>query len=151
MNAHKTSVISGRVLGGNRLLARCDRLPYVFSAAIRCEHTTARQRLECARFIAAFAPHCLTHSPASTPRHSAAESGAEVTALQTLRVFQESSCRAQRLGLSTLRSTATEDGRRPSAAFPNGISNCAHVNRNCYVVPSSNNGMCQHFAANNHE
>ena len=84
MNAHKTSVISGRVLGGNRLLARCDRLPYVFGAAIRCEHTTARQRLECARFIAAFAPHCLTHSPASTPRHSAVKSGAEATALQTL-------------------------------------------------------------------
>jgi hypothetical protein len=36
---------------------------------------------------------------------------------KTLRVFQESSCRAQRLGL-----------RRPSAAFPRGISNCANVN-----------------------
>jgi hypothetical protein len=34
---------------------------------------------------------------------------------KTLRVFQESSYRAQRLGL-----------RRPSAAIPNGISNCAH-------------------------
>ena len=36
----------------------------------------------------------------------------------TLRVFQESSCHAQRFGVSTLRSTATEDGRRASAAFP---------------------------------
>jgi hypothetical protein len=40
-----------------------------------------------------------------------------------LRVFQESSCRAQRLGL-----------RRPSAAFPRGISNCAKVNWNCHSV-----------------
>jgi len=51
---------------------------------------------------------------------------------KTLRVFQKSSCRAQRLGVSTLRSTATpvlrsspatedgEDGRRPSAAFSSG-------------------------------
>src|ERR1035438_5438327 len=36
---------------------------------------------------------------------------------KTLRGFQESSCRAQRLGL-----------RRPSAAFPRGISTCASVN-----------------------
>src|SRR5450759_1239103 len=40
---------------------------------------------------------------------------------KTLRVFQESSCRAQRFGL-----------RRPSAALPRGISNCAHVNWNCH-------------------
>jgi hypothetical protein len=40
---------------------------------------------------------------------------------KTLRVFQESSCRAQRLGL-----------RRPSAAFPRGISTCANVNWNRY-------------------
>jgi len=45
---------------------------------------------------------------------------------KTLRVFQESSCRAQRLGL-----------RRPSAAFPNGISNCAHVNWNRYIFTRS--------------
>ena len=51
---------------------------------------------------------------------------------KTLRVFHESLCRAQRLGLSTLRSTATEDGRRPSAAFPNDILNCANVTWNCY-------------------
>src|SRR5450759_623782 len=43
---------------------------------------------------------------------------------KTLRVFQESSCRAQRLGL-----------RRPSAAFPRGISNCTHVNWNYYNLP----------------
>ena len=52
---------------------------------------------------------------------------------KTLRVFQESSCRAQRLGVSTLRSTATEDGRRPSSAFPRGISNVTKVNWNCYI------------------
>jgi hypothetical protein len=40
---------------------------------------------------------------------------------KTLRGFQESPCRAQRLGL-----------QRPSVAFPKGISNCAHVNWNCY-------------------
>ena len=40
---------------------------------------------------------------------------------KTLRVFQESSCRARRFGV-----------RRPSAAFPGGISNSAHVNWNCY-------------------
>jgi hypothetical protein len=40
---------------------------------------------------------------------------------KTLRVFQESSCRAQRLGL-----------RRPSAAFPRDMSNCANVNWNCH-------------------
>jgi hypothetical protein len=41
---------------------------------------------------------------------------------RTLRVFQESSFRAQRLGL-----------RRPSAAFPRAISTCATVNWNCYI------------------
>ena len=41
---------------------------------------------------------------------------------KTLRVFQESSCRAQRLGV-----------RRPSAAFPRGISNVTKVNWNCYI------------------
>ena len=40
---------------------------------------------------------------------------------KTLRVFHESLCRAQRLGL-----------RRPSAAFPNDILNCANVTWNCY-------------------
>jgi hypothetical protein len=39
---------------------------------------------------------------------------------KTLRVFQESSCRAQRLGV-----------RRPSAAFPRDISNRAQVNWDC--------------------
>jgi len=42
---------------------------------------------------------------------------------RTLRVFQKSSCRAQRFGV-----------RRPSAAFPGGILNCANVNRNCYSL-----------------
>jgi hypothetical protein len=41
---------------------------------------------------------------------------------KTLRVFQESSCRAPRLGV-----------RRPSAALPSGISNGAKVNWNCYI------------------
>lgn len=50
---------------------------------------------------------------------------------KTLRAFQKSSCRAQRLGLSTLRSTATGDGQWPSAAFPRGVSNCAWVNCLC--------------------
>src|SRR5450759_3590962 len=45
---------------------------------------------------------------------------------KTLRVFQASSCRAKRLGL-----------RRPSAAFPRGVSNCAHVNWNRYMTMSS--------------
>ena len=41
---------------------------------------------------------------------------------KTLRVFQESSCRALRLGV-----------RRPSAVFPSGaISNYVNVNWNCY-------------------
>jgi hypothetical protein len=44
---------------------------------------------------------------------------------KTLRVFQESSCRAQRPGL-----------RRPSAAFPRDISNRANVNRKCYSLLS---------------
>jgi len=68
-------------------------------------------------------------------------------------VFQESLCRAQRPGVSTLRSTATpflrsspatedgEDGRRPSAAFPRGISNYAWVNWNCYTIPISEFGL----------
>ena len=42
---------------------------------------------------------------------------------KTLRVFQASSCRAQRLGV-----------RRPSAAFPRGISNGTKVNWNCYLT-----------------
>ena len=42
---------------------------------------------------------------------------------KTLRVFQESSCRAQR-----------PEVRRPSAAFSGGVSNCAYVNRNCYIT-----------------
>jgi hypothetical protein len=54
---------------------------------------------------------------------------------RTLRVFQESSCCAQRLGVSTLRNTATEDGRRPSAAFPRGISNCANLTGTAIVFP----------------
>jgi hypothetical protein len=41
---------------------------------------------------------------------------------KTLRVFQTSSCCAQRLGV-----------RRPSAAFPGGISNGARVNWNWYL------------------
>jgi hypothetical protein len=41
---------------------------------------------------------------------------------KTLRVFQESSCHAQRLGV-----------RRPSAAFSRGISNVTKVNWNCYI------------------
>jgi hypothetical protein len=41
---------------------------------------------------------------------------------KTLRVFQESSCRAQRLGV-----------RRPSAAYPKGISNGTKVKWNCYI------------------
>jgi hypothetical protein len=41
---------------------------------------------------------------------------------KTLRVFQESLCCAQRLGL-----------RRPSAAFPRDVSNCANVNWNCHM------------------
>jgi hypothetical protein len=40
---------------------------------------------------------------------------------KTLRVFQESSCCAQRLGV-----------RWPSTAFPSGKSNCANVDRNCH-------------------
>src|SRR5208283_1939341 len=41
---------------------------------------------------------------------------------KTLRVFQESSCRAQRLGV-----------RRPSSAFSRGISNSTKVEWNCYI------------------
>jgi hypothetical protein len=40
---------------------------YEFSAHTQSEHTTTRQRLECVRFIAAFAPHCLAHFPSSRP------------------------------------------------------------------------------------
>jgi hypothetical protein len=53
---------------------------------------------------------------------------------QTLRVFQESSCRAQRLGLRP---------RCIGAAFPRGISNCAHVNWNCYTLTVSNNSAME--------
>src|ERR1039458_10257852 len=53
---------------------------------------------------------------------------------KTLRVFQESSCHAQRLEL-----------RRPSAAFPGGISNCADVNWNCYRIQNEPRAGCYDF------
>jgi len=56
---------------------------------------------------------------------SVCKSARRLAQSRTLRVFQESSCCAQRLGV-----------RRPSAAFPRGISNCANVNWNCYSVPA---------------
>ena len=77
-------------------------------------------------------------------------------------VFQESLCRAQRPGVSTLRSTATpvlrsspatedgEDGRRPSAAFPRAISNCAWVNWNCYTIPISVFGLISAYTILGH-
>jgi|GEM_PF-1260510 hypothetical protein len=52
------------------------------------------------------------------------QSARGLTHSMTLRAFQKSSCRAQRLGLSTLRSTATEDGRWPPTAFLNVTANC---------------------------
>ena len=86
-------------------------------------------------------------------RASPLESARGLAQSKTLRVV--GSCRnsRQRPGVSTLRSTATpvlrsspatedgEDGRRPSAAFPRAISNCAWVNWNCYTIPISEFGL----------
>jgi len=67
-----------------------------------CHWHRAVQRKSCETFVFLQSARGLAHS-------------------KTLRVFQESLCRAQRLGL-----------RRPSAAFPRDMSNCANVNWNCY-------------------
>jgi hypothetical protein len=64
--------------------------------------------------------HIAVHVDLGAPRFTR-PSARGLAHSKTLRVFQESSCRAERLGLW-----------RPSASFPRGISNCDNVNWNCY-------------------